>query len=121
MAPRTISTVLLLCASALATPAAAAPLVDEGGYPLVGNLMLKGGSTRPERPPPDDQVSKEVLALRAELAKVGLDKARTDARFRALCDDDANPVVRDAGPATHTQPSRYCAATGPGTGESQRK
>jgi hypothetical protein len=40
------------CAPAVAGSAFALPPTDDGGYPLVGNLVRKGDGARPPKPTP---------------------------------------------------------------------
>ena len=61
-------------------------------------------------PPPDAQVSRQMLDLRMDLIRTGRDKAQADvARFRALCDKDGYPLVGNmANKSGVYQPSQFC-------------
>lgn len=85
-----ITTLLLLCAA----PAAA----------------LADAPVPPPTPPPDKRASPALLELRRELSRTELAAARTQPRFRPLCDDRGYPLVGNvASKGTQTRPSEYCA------------
>ena len=62
-------------------------------------------------PPPDSDVPRTLLDLRAELIRAGHDKAQADlARFRPLCDKDGYPLVGNlANKGDRYQPSAFCS------------
>jgi hypothetical protein len=65
----------------------------------------------PHKPPPDAEVSKELLDLRAKLLGTKPEQARAEAaNFRALCDNDGYPLVGNiANKGDRYQPSALCA------------
>jgi hypothetical protein len=69
----------------------------------------RGTARRP--PPPDVEVSRELLDLRASLINAGRDGARREIeRFRPLCDRDGYPLVGNvANKENMYQPSAFCA------------
>ena len=62
-------------------------------------------------PPPDSNVSRQMLDLRMDLIRTGRDKAQTDvSRFRPLCDKDGYPLVGNmANKSNVYQPSQFCS------------
>src|SRR5262249_61388450 len=74
-------------------------------------LLLSGASAlaSPEarKPPPDEQVPKQLIGLRTQLFKAGRAAARAAiGRFRALCGQDGYPLVSNvAGKSGMYQPS----------------
>lgn len=69
------------------------------------------GSELPRPPPPDTEVSRELIDLRASLFDAGKQRAlRERGRFRPLCDREGYPLV---GNVTRKQglfqPSQFCA------------
>ena len=68
-----------------------------------------GGAAR--KPPADDEVSRELLDLRAGLFEAGKQRALQDmSRFRPLCDAEGYPLVGNiARKAELYQPSQFCA------------
>src|SRR5262249_21125383 len=71
-------------------------------------------------PPPDEKVAPALIALRAELAKVGEAEARVHAaHFRPLCDERGYPLVgslMSKGPMYG--PSAFCASVRKAKGSS---
>jgi hypothetical protein len=118
---RKILTVLLLSAVPAAAPPAAhmafGALCDREGYPLAGNVALKGDTARPApstRPaaPADSAVPERLLVLRSDLFRAGRNRALAEvARFRPLCDGDGYPLVGNLASKGDRvyQPSRFCS------------
>jgi hypothetical protein len=115
---RKILTVLLLSAvPAVASAAVYGALCDHDGYPLAGNVALKGDTGRPRpsarpAPPADSAVPERLIALRDELTRAGRDKAQAEvARFRPLCDGDGYPLVGNIAAKGDKwyQPSQFCS------------
>lgn len=113
-----ILTVLLLSSvPAVASPTAHRALCDREGYPLAGNVALKGDTSPPKpatrpAPPADSAVPERLLSLRDDLARVGHDKAQAEvARFRPLCDGDGYPLVGNVAAKGDRwyQPSQFCS------------
>ena len=89
-------------------------LCDQDGYPLAGNIALKGDTYQPKEhpaPPPDSEVAKPLLDLRGDLIRAGREKAQMAiARFRPLCDQDGYPLVGNlANKGDMYQPSQFCS------------
>lgn len=79
---------------------------------LVLSSAPAAASPAASRPPPpaDEQASRALLDLRADMMKAGRDRAQTDvARFRPLCDKDGYPLVGNlVGKTNVYQPSEFC-------------
>jgi hypothetical protein len=83
-------------------------------HAIAAVLLLSAGpllaSASPRKPPPDEQVSKELLDLRMELIDAGRDRAlRQMSVFRPLCDEEGYPLVGNLGNKQVYQPSQFCA------------
>jgi hypothetical protein len=74
-------------------------------------LSAAPASASPPTPPPDAQLSREMLDLRADLVRTPRDKVQADVpKFRPLCDRDGYPLVGNlANKPNVYQPSQFCA------------
>ena len=106
--PRSLAPMLLLAASlgSARTAVAATAMIDELGYPTVGNAM-KGGSA------PEEVTAEQQRAL-AKLKSTPTAKVRADLTpFLPLCDAAGYPLVGNAlGPnkVDRMKPSEVCTA-----------
>jgi hypothetical protein len=77
---------------------------------LSAGPFMASASGSPRKPPPDEQVSKELLDLRMELIDAGRDRALSQMNvFRPLCDEEGYPLVGNLGNKQVYQPSQFCA------------